>query len=126
MRGRRSFLGVLLGAIALAVFVAAGLIAAKTGHFAWPAWAGLVLGAVTAVMAASGRKALDAVLDWPLTALKRFLDRRRMLSDVLGYGKRVKESSDRITLSIHPAIPLPADSPANLSDELPLYVPSRP
>jgi TPR repeat protein len=123
VRGRRSFGGMLLGAVALAVFVAAGVIAAKAVHFAWPAWVGVLLGAVTAVMAAFGRKALDAVLDWPLTALTRLLDRRRKLSDVLGYRKRVEESSDRITLSIHPAIPLPADSPANLSDELPLYVP---
>jgi TPR repeat protein len=123
VRGRRSFVGILLGAVALAVFAAVGVIAAKAGHFGWPALVGVLLGAVTAVLAAFGRKALDAALDWPLTALTRLLDRRRKLSDVLGYGKRVEESSDRITLGIHPAIPLPADSPANLSDELPLYVP---
>jgi TPR repeat protein len=123
VRGKRSFVGVLLGTVALAVFVAAGVMAAKAGHFTWPAWAGVLLGAVTAVMAAFGRKAIDTVLDWPLTAFRRSLDRHRMISDILGYGKRVDESYDRITLSIHPAIPLPADSPTDLSDELPIYVP---
>jgi TPR repeat protein len=41
---------------------------------------------------------------------------------VIGYGRRVRDVSDRVTLNIHPAIPLPADAPPDLSDELPLYV----
>jgi len=42
---------------------------------------------------------------------------------VAGYGRHVGDISDRVTLNIHPAIPLPADAPGDLSDEFPLYVP---
>ncbi len=41
---------------------------------------------------------------------------------VAGYGRHVRDTVDRVTLNIHPAIPLPADAPGDLSDEFPLYV----
>jgi hypothetical protein len=87
------------------------------------AWAGVALSAAGALAVAFGRKVIDVVSERPTAALKNFLDRDEVLRAIPGFRRLVRESTSRITLDIHPAIPLPADHPAGLSDEFPLYVP---
>lgn len=87
------------------------------------AWAGVVLSATCALFVAFGRKFIDVVSERPTAALKNFLDRDEAVRAIPGFRRPVGESTSRVTLDIHPAIPLPADHPAGLSDEFPLYVP---
>jgi hypothetical protein len=122
MRGRRFFLGV-AAAVALALLAVASSAALTAGHFGWPAWIGVSLSAVLGAVAASGRKALTVISDWPLSGLKRSLARGQILKTVPGYRRQVAGSASRIELGIHPAIPLPPEASAELSDEFPYYVP---
>ena len=120
MRGKRAYLALL---ICLAVLGALVVTAAAVPRIGGLAWAGVALSAAGALAVAFGRKVIDAVSERPTAALKNFLDRDEALRAIPGFRRLVRESTSRITLDIHPAIPLPTDHPAGLSDEFPLYVP---
>jgi TPR repeat protein len=122
MRGRQQVFSVVLAVAMLVVLAVAASAVLRGSHFGWPAWVGVALSAVIAMVAAFGRKMLDIVFERPLTALKRSMDRDMVLSGIPGYRQKVEDSTDRAMLKIHPAIPLPADAPADLSDEFPRYV----
>jgi len=122
MSGRRPVVWVATGAVLFAVLALAASAVLRFEHLSWQAWAGASLAAAVAVAASFGRKLLDLTFDWPLTAFSSFLNRGRVIRKVPGYRTNVRESTDRITLNIHPAIPLSANAPVGLSDEFPLYV----
>src|SRR5450755_524895 len=122
MSGRGSLVGAATGVVLLAVLAVAASAVLYLKHFTWPAWAGVSLAAAAAVMTGLGKKILDVVFEWPLATFSSFLSRGRLIRKVPGYRAKVIESTHRIMLNIHPAIPLSANAPAGLSDEFPLYV----
>src|SRR5260370_4532350 len=122
MSGRRSLVGVVAGLVLLALLAVIAPAVLHRGHFGWPTWVGVSVAAAAAVLAGLGRRILDAVFDWPLATFNSFLEGSRVIRKVPGYRTQVRESTDRIVLNIHPAIPLSANAPSGLSDEFPLYV----
>jgi TPR repeat protein len=122
MRGRRALVVASIGVILLAMLVVVGSSVLHLAHFGWPAWAGVAIAAVAGILASPGKKALDVFFDWPLGSFSRALNRSRLIRKVPGYRMKVRVSTDRIVLNIHPAIPLSTDAPTGLSDEFPLYV----
>jgi hypothetical protein len=123
MRRKRLLFGLTVSIAVLAVFSAVALAVLKVGHPGWAAWAGAVLSALVAGVAASSKNLLATLSEQPLGLLRQFMERNAPLRSVPGHGVRVDESADRVTLGVHPAIPLPASAPAGLSDEFPVYVP---
>ena len=59
---------------------------------------------------------------FPGPAVHGLLDQDEALEGIPGYRALVRDSTDRITPNIHPALPLPADAPAGLSDEFSAYL----
>jgi Tetratricopeptide repeat len=121
---RRGWLiGLTAGVLVLVVVMSVAASIFNANLLGWPAWIGLPLGALAVVAGGFGGRVLDVLSDWPLAAVARSLERDKILKSIAGYGIRVSDSADRITLNIHPALPLPRDAPSGLSDEFPLYVP---
>lgn len=111
-----------IGVILLALLAIAGSSELHPAHFGWPAWVGVGVVALAGVLASPSRKVLDIFLDRLLSSFTLAFNRSKLIKKVPGYRMLVSESSDRIMLNIHPAIPLAAGSPPGLSDEFPLYV----
>src|ERR1700688_2547809 len=108
MSRRRPVVWMTVGVVLFGLLAVVASAVMRFAHFSWQAWAGASLAATVAVTAGFGRKILDLTLDWPLTTFSSFLNRSRVIRKVPGYRITVRESTDRITLNIHPAIPLSA------------------
>ncbi|WP_406368812.1 hypothetical protein OG788_02400 [Streptomyces sp. NBC_00647] len=101
--------------------VAAALFAA--GHGPGPAWVTASAGALFVALAVPGKRAIEAWGTRWAEPVEQMARRSTARSALLGRGQRVADSKQWMALSIHTAIPLPADADPDLSGSLPQYIP---
>lgn len=124
MRGKSRVSALVLSAVAVGIALIVTAIAAdiEAGFVTWPLWATAAGGAVWALATTLGRKPIAALSSRLAEPIYRFQRQSAAQIAVFDHIRCVRDERNRITLNIHPAIPLPESADADLSDDLPEYV----